>query len=119
MTKIIDEAAELISVHQRSPVPETDDPRGQRSQSARGIEVGSTVGRGELKRLGQAPSKRHGIPVKQDVSEDQYPVVFSPECQVTWSVPGCLDHFHSADFIALGERTGNVVTRPGESGGYR
>ena len=38
---------------------------------------------------------------------------------MTRGVPGSLDHLHAADLIALCERPGNVVSWPGEHGGYR
>ena len=92
---------EFLSVRQRGPMTETHHSRCHRRQLTRRSEVGSPIEGGEPKRLGKPRPEGHGISVKQDVAQNQHPILLSPERKVPWSMPGRLDYPQTPNLIPL------------------
>src|SRR5215212_9196451 len=108
------EAAELLAVAHRCPVPEEDEPRLQLAETLSQAAVLRRVRREVV--LGQPQPARAGewVVAVEDIADDERPVALAPQGDVPARVAGDVEHREPCDLVALPQAPRHGVRRAGE-----
>ncbi len=104
------EFLESRDVRERRAVSKAHDVGLQGRKFASRSSVRRRIEGGEPEGLGKAGAIRHGIPVKEYISEDQDPVPFPPEGEMSRGVSWRLDHRETPDLGAVRQDTSHGMS---------